>query len=130
MHEDTDHFQILTVAIDALTALRADAMELSGLTAEVANAKAVLDAAKAEYSTVSARLVEDGALLDQRQREALQSYDKEIFSKVTQLRQLQIQIDGARASLAELQSAAAVARSQHDEVCSSLAQLRRRIAGG
>jgi chromosome segregation ATPase len=127
MH-DTDH--VLSIAIDALTALRAEALELAQLTTEVAKAKAVLEAAKAEYSSVSARLADEGGLLDQKSREALQAYDKEVFTKVTQLRQLQIQIDGARANLADLQSAAAIAKTQHDEVTASLAQLRRRIGGG
>jgi hypothetical protein len=125
---DTDH--VLTIAIDALVALRAEALELAQLTTEVAKARAILDAAKAEHASVSARLADDGGLLDQRQREALQAYDKEVFAKVNQLRQLQMQIDTARANLADLQSAAAIAKTSHDEVTASLAQLRRRIGGG
>jgi hypothetical protein len=124
---DTDH--VLTIAIDALTALRAEALELAQLTTEVAKARAILDAAKVEHEAVSARLADDGGLLEQRQREALQAYDKEVFAKVNQLRQLQLQIDTARANLADLQSAAAIAKTSHDEVTASLAQLRRRIGG-
>jgi chromosome segregation ATPase len=126
---ETDTDQILTIAIDALQALRASAAELAGLETEVAKAKAVLDAAKAEHEAVSARLADDGGLLEQKQRDALQAYDKEIFAKVTQLRQLQGQCDAARANLADLQSATAIAKTSHDEVTASLAQLRRRIGG-
>jgi chromosome segregation ATPase len=115
--------------IDSCSALLTQADELAGLTAEIAKAKGVLEAAKAEHASVQAKLNDDGALLEQRQREAIQSYDREVFSKMNQLRQLQMQVESTRSQLAELQSAAAIARSQHDEVTTSLAQLRRRIAG-
>ena len=96
---------MLVTATEALQALLEQSRELAGLSTELTNAKAALEATRAEHETVKAKLADDWGLLEAKQREALQAHDRAIFEKAQSLRQLQAQQDTARSNLSALQAA-------------------------